>query len=377
MYGKRKLSIGIVSSFPPRKCGVADYTFNLIENLKQSGLFSFSLYPIEDTTLSYQERVALRIKRGDCKSYEQAANYINSKALDVVIVQHQFLLFGKEGVCTSPFISLLQKPLICTIHTIPSSPTKLEKEAIQSLGGKARRIVFMVNYASNILSTVYELPQEKFRVIYHPCPHLRKYPATEAKKRLGISNHFIIATFGLLRREKGIENVLQALKFIKEKNILYLVLGTTHPEHLKKEVDTYLNRLKHMVKKLGLNNKVRFIHHYLDYEELGLYLSAMDVYIAPYQAHQQVSSGSITYALGMGKAVISTPSPFAREMLSEGRGILVGYHSPHRISQILEELIENKDKIQAIEKKVENFIPHLSWKKAGNDYCKIIQECAG
>ncbi|NOZ64073.1 MAG: glycosyltransferase [Caldiserica bacterium] len=375
MSGKRKLSIGIVSSYPPRKCGVADYTFHLIESLKHSGLFSFSLYPIEDIPLSYKEKVVSRIKIGHYPSYKQAAECINREPLDLVIVQHQFLLFGKEGIYTSPFISLLQKPLICTIHTIPSSPTKLEKEALQALGRKAEKIVFMVNYASEILSVVYGIPGVKLRVIHHPYPSLKKYPAAEAKRRLGMSNHFIIATFGLLRREKGIENVLQALKFIKEKNILYLVLGTTHPEHLKKEVDTYLNELKQLVKKLGLNDKVKFIHHYLDYKELSLYLSAMDVYIAPYQAHQQVSSGSITYALGMGKAVISTPSPFAREMLSKGRGILVGFHSPHQISRILEELMGNKEKILEIEKRVENFIPHLSWKKAGNDYLKIIQEC--
>lgn len=377
MSGKRKLSIGIVSSYPPRKCGVADYTFHLVESLKRSGLFSFSLYPIEDAPLSYEGKVASRIKRGNCLSYEQAADSINRAPLDLVIIQHQFLLFGKEGICTSPFVSLLQKPLICTIHSIPSSPTKLEKKALQALGEKAEKVVFMVNYASEILSTVYGIPEKKLRVIYHPFPPLRRYPVTEAKRRLSMSNRFIIATFGLLRREKGIENVLQALKFIKEKNILYLVLGATHPEHLKEEVDTYLGELKQLVNKLGLNDKVKFIHHYLNYEELGLYLSAMDVYIAPYQAQQQVSSGSITYALGMGKAVISTPFPFAREMLSKGRGILVGFHSPRQIARVLEELMENQEKLHKIERKVEEFIPHLSWNKAGEDYLKIIQECAG
>ena len=373
-----EVKLGIVSTYPPTPCGVGEYCWHLVQELKNKGNIRIILYPIEEKRASYEEEVGCPIKKGDHSSYIRAGREINRSKVDLVIIQHQFLLFGEEGRYTGEFLKEMDRPIMAIIHTVPGNPSPVEREALISLREKANFSVVMIEEAKKILGETYGFPQEKIEVIHHPFPSLPRISSLKARKILGLPEEsFIIATFGLIRKEKGIEDVLEALSYLKKENILYLVLGETHPNHHRKEGDEYLDSLKKKARELGVEDKVRWVNHYLSEEELGKYLSATDVYLTPYHAKEQVSSGSLAYALGMGKVVISTPFPFAREMLGGDRGILVNFHSPGEIALRLRDLMYNKERKESLQRKVEALSQEISWQKAGEKFFQLIRRITG
>ncbi len=371
------MKIAVVSSFPPRKCGVASFTQDLINSLKKlDPSFLFSLYPIEDNQYIYPREVKIRIKEEEKDSYLQAAEMINQGEEELVLLQHQFLLFGEEGKLTLPFLQSLKKPMITIIHTVPYHPTEREREALIQVGRSSAKITVMIGYARKLLVEEYGVDKEKIKVIYHPFPRLEILPSQVAKEKLGLPSHsFILSTFGLIRREKGLENVIKALGLLKdEPQVIYLILGCIHPFHQKREGSTYLEELKELSKKLGVREKVKFVTHFLSLPELSLYLSATDIYITPYLSNQQVSSGTLTFALGAGKVVISTPYPFAQEVLGRKRGILVEFGDYQSIAREVRSLLHDVERKKEIEERVARFTRNLNWENMAKRYYKLIKE---
>lgn len=371
------MRIGVISSFPPRKCGIASFTYHLVRSLKHlNNSLHFSLFPIEDGEYSYEMEVRERVKQNSLDSYLKVAELINQGDEEVVLLQHQFLLFGEEGKFTIPFLEKLEKPLVTTIHTVPYRPTETEREAISQIGKSSSRITVMIGYTRTLLIEKYGMEKEKIKVIYHPFPQMEILPSEEAKKKLGLSpDSFILSTFGLLRREKGLENGIKALALLKDDpQVIYLILGCIHPSHQKKEGSTYREELMELSHKLGVRERVKFISHFLPLSELSLYLSATDVYLTPYFSNQQVSSGTLTFALGAGKAVISTPYPFAREVLGKNRGILVEFGDYQAMAKEIRTLIYNPNKKKAIEERVLKFTKNLGWETRARKFYQLIKE---
>lgn len=371
--GLSTIDVCVISSYPPVSCGVAEYCHNLLEHLRKIINLKVVLYPIETQNFSYKEQVGFRIKKEKEVSYKTAGEKIAKSNCKLVILQHQFLLYGKEGCFTRCLLEPINKPILAIIHTVPVEPTSKEREAILAIREKASLSVVMIHYAHKLLVTHYDFSPEKVEVIFHPFPFLPKLDNQKAKKKLGLPTDFtVLTTFGLLRREKGIEDVIEALADLREEKVLYLIVGGVHPAHLSKEGDRYLKDLREKAKKLGVEDRIKWCTQYIEEKDLGLYLSATDFYIAPYLSTQQVSSGTLTYALGMGKIVISTPFPFAKEMLGEGRGVLVNYHSPKEIAQNVKRLMYNKKEREKMEREIVRFSKSIAWPKAAEKFKDLI-----
>jgi glycosyltransferase involved in cell wall biosynthesis len=377
MEANRNIEIGVVSTYPPTECGISDYCFHLVEHLKKYPNLKFFLYAINSHPAIHTEEVIYSIERDNLSSYLEAADRINRNKDDIILMQHQFLLYGEDGLITPKFLEAIKKPVVVILHTIPSSPLPEEEKAIKSIGEKAKKIIVMTKYAKRLLEELYNCPPDKVEVIYHPYPESIRLNREQARIKLGIPNDFfVMSTFGLVRKEKGIELAIEALKFLKDEKIIYFILGRTHPNHHRREREAYREKLMRIAKELKVEGMIKWINRFLPTEELSMYLSATDFYVAPYHSREQVSSGPVTYALGSGKIVISTPFPFAREMLGEGRGIIVNYDSPKEIAESIHELMYNNNKRKEIEKKVEKFAKKISWNEAVKKYFKIIEETA-
>ncbi|HIE43669.1 MAG TPA: glycosyltransferase [Candidatus Omnitrophica bacterium] len=375
MSNKHEVKVGVISTYPPEKCGIANYCYSAIQHLKKYQTLKFHLYPIETRPLQYSEKVIYSIKRGEVESYLEAARTINRDDIDLVLMQHQFLLYGENGTITPLFLEVIKKPLICVVHTVPSCPLRGEEEALRSIGQKAKKIVVMTYYAKKLLQERFSYPSNKIEVIYHPYPPFIRLDREKAKMKLKIPpDYTVLSTFGLLRREKGIEVAIEALRFLKDEKIIYFIIGETHPEHHQKEGDTYRKELARIAEKMNVEGMLRWVGHFLTTEELNLYMCATDFYLAPYHTRQQASSGSLTYALGVGRIVLSTPFPFAREMLDGEKGVIVDYNSPEEIAKKIKALMYNPKKRREIERKVEELADEISWDRAAVKYRQILTE---
>ncbi len=370
-----KLTIGFVSSYLPRKCGIATFTGNLVKNLEKiDAKIDCKVVAIEDKKYRYNRKVKFRINQKHKENFLQGANWLNNSGADLVNIQHQFLLYGEEGEFTPIFLKQIKLPIITTIHTLPTQPTKREKEAIKTILSKSRKVTVMINYAKDILKKIYQAPEGKVVVIPHPVPKIEKIDRERAKSRLGLKGN-VISTFGLIRRDKGIEYAIEALPEILRQNpkTFYLIIGKTHPSHQAAEGEKYRGELTEKAKKLGVRKNVKFINRFLPLKELASWLCATDIFLTPYLGREQVSSGALIYGLSLGKVCISTPFTYAKETLS-GRGILVGFCQSRSIAKAVNDILKNKNLRKRIEKNAYQYGRNLLWPNVAKDYLKLFVE---
>jgi glycosyltransferase involved in cell wall biosynthesis len=380
---KSKNGVLYVGTFPPRECGIATFTNDLIDAMDKrfNPLLSSEVLAINDDdnlAYGYSSKVSLQMDENKIKNYIECAKKINKRTdIKIVNIQHEFGIFGgQHGEYLLLFLNELKKPVVITMHTVTPNPDEDKRLVTQSLIKKSSAVIVMANDAKRILREDYDISDEdKIYFIHHGVPQI-KFGSMEAKSSLDLGSRKILSTFGLINSGKGIEYVIKALPEIAKKypDMLYLIIGETHPRVKKQEGEIYRNSLIKLVKGLNLENNVKFYNKYLTLEELTNYLSATDIYIAPALDENQIVSGSLSYALGCGKAIVSTPTLYAREVLAGNRGLLVNFKDPDSIRQSVLSILSNKRLKDQLEKKAYKLGRRMIWPNVASDYLRVFNK---
>jgi polysaccharide biosynthesis protein PslF len=375
---KRESRVAYFSTYSPRQCGIATFTKDLISSIDQVNGLKQSVIAINEkgALYAYGKRVRLSIGRDSPKDYVGAAEYINSSGIDLVNLQHEFGLFGGEyGEFITIFLEKINKPVITTLHTVQQNFNPKALEVLRKITDKSAAIVVIAHSATKILRQQGILCKN-FVTIPHGCPDIQFIENNESvKESVGLGNRFVASTFGLISSGKGIEYAIRALPTVvkKEPRMLYLIVGQTHPEVRKQEGEKYRNKLMKIVNELGLDEHVRFDNRFLTKLELIKYLQATDIYITPYNSPDQISSGTLTYALGAGKAVVSTPYLHAQETLANNRGIFCRFKDPDSISRAIIKLLDEKLR-RNIQKRAYKYSRRFVWTTVAKQYIQLFKK---
>jgi glycosyltransferase involved in cell wall biosynthesis len=301
------MKIAYISSYPPRECGIATFNNNLLKAIghdpevvsKES--FVVAMTDSEDLDeYEYPSEVKFTIRQENQKDYIRAADYINTSTADVCILEHEFGIYGGEsGVYILPLIGRLQKPLITILHTILKDPSYMQMTIIRQIAKYSAKIVVMSNRAVGFLTSIYGIPVDKIQLIEHGVPDLEPKEDNPVRNSLPFKNRKVLFTFGLISRNKGLETVIEALPNIVAKNpeVMYVILGATHPGVIKNSGEEYRDSLKKLARKLNVEDNITFINKFVTEEELFDFLTASDMYITPYLNEAQITSGTLSYAL--------------------------------------------------------------------------------
>lgn len=366
--------IAFISDYPPRKCGIATFTQDLRNAIN-------SQYPHTDTFLlsvndisegyNYPPEVRFEIQQNDVSSYRNAADYLNFNPADIVSVQHEFGIFG--GPAGNYLLAILRDikiPIVTTFHTILKMPDAEQMKVIKELIRLSARLIVMTETGKEFLKEIYNADPSKIDIIPHGIPDMPFVDPNFYKDQFGVEGKNVLLTFGLISPGKGIENVLKALPRVIEKfpNTVYIVLGATHPNLLRQQGESYRLSLERLANDLGINKHVIFYNRFVSIDELKEFLGAADIYITPYLNEAQITSGTLSYAFGCGKAVISTPYWHAKELLSDNRGIIVPFNDPKAISEAIEQLISNETLRHSMRKRAYIMGREMIWSNVAHLY---------
>lgn len=364
--------LAIIGNHLPRRCGIATFTTDLGEALAQefSELDPFVLAMNDGgRRYAYPERVRFELGENDVASYRRAADFLNVNSVDLTCLQHEYGIFGgKAGSHLLALIRELRMPLVTTLHTILPEPDPFQQGVMSDITELSARLVVMSDAGKRLLTDVYRVSEAKIDVIPHGIPAAT--PAPRSKYQLGVENNAVILTFGLLSPDKGVEHVIDALPEIVARfpSAIYIVLGATHPHIVQQHGETYRLSLEARARQLGVEGNVLFHNRFVTQSELNEFLSAADIYITPYLSAAQSTSGTLAYALGAGKAVISTPYPHAREMLADGRGILVPRRDASAIARAVIDVLGNDAEREALGARAAAYTRDMTWPRVAQLY---------
>jgi glycosyltransferase involved in cell wall biosynthesis len=373
--------VAFLASFPPRECGIATFTADLAEAVDSASAFAsqsqvIAIHP-GDNYYAYGPRVRWTIERDDLESYLRAAHAINRSRVQLVSIQHEYGLFGGEfGSYLLTFLRALEKPAVLTLHTVLERPDPAMRRITEELAAAVSTVVVLAERAKKILAEFYpRVDMEQVQFIPHGTPAVAFEPSAPFKKVLGLEKRTLLATFGLLGPDKGIEYALAALPDVVKRHpdVLYLVLGETHPELRRHSGEAYRTFLEERVAELGLQEHVRFYKRYLNKAELVEFLHATDVYVIPYLNPYQIASGTLSYAIASGKAVVSTPFVHAQELLSEGRGLLARFRDSQSLAVAINTLLDQPRLRAEIERAAYTYGKRMHWSAVGRAYCRLFQ----
>lgn len=375
---KKRLQIAFVSTCLPRKCGIATFSANLSNALEEFiGQGSTSFVALNNNeSYDYPPSVIYQIEQDNIEDYKIATEIINSSEVDAVSLQHEFGLFGgPDGINIVEFLSNLQKPVVTTFHTVLENPTPGQDTAFIEVAAFSNALVVMNKTAATFMTDLYDIPQDKIHLIHHGVPDTLYIDPSYYKHQLQLKERFVILTFGFISPNKGIEIMLEALPSVVKKHpeVLYIVLGITHPVVKKRHGEEYREKLESLVKKLGIAENVLFINDFVDDETLGSYLGAADVVVCPYHSGGQVTSGVLSNSLGRGKAIISTPYLHAREALAGGRGKLVNFKDPAGMAKAVTKLIEDPKKRNSLAGQAYILGQQMGWSRVSRQYLEVFE----
>lgn len=371
--------IAFIGNYLPRQCGIATFTTDLCTALaaefENGRIFAI---PVNDPDSSYQypEQVRIELEQEDCSSYERAAEFLNFNGNDLVCMQHEYGIFG--GIAGSHILALLHKlkaPLVTTLHTVLRDPDSNQRAVLDEIGHLSDRLIVMSEHAASLLRDVYGVPSEKIDVIPHGVPDLPFMDPNYFKDIFGTQGKSVLLTFGLLSPNKGIENVIRALPAVlaKHPNLVYIISGATHPHIRRQEGEWYRQELQALAEECGVSSQVTFNNRFVSNEEMIEQVGAADIYITPYRQEAQVVSGTLAIALGAGKAIISTPYWHAKEILADGRGVLVPFDSPGCIANAAIRLLDDDAERHAMRKRAYLHSRSTTWQKTAQAYMASFQ----
>ena len=378
-----RVNVAYFSTFPPRECGIATYTndlVNAISRLYVTGPSSVMAINDRGGYYDYSDLVKFQVDREEVESYVRAAEYINGSDIDIVNLQHEYGLFGGIwGEHVLAFLEELRKPVVTTLHTVLQEPQPDAKRVLEGILRHSEYVIVMAKVGIGILERLYGTFADKVRYIPHGCPNVPFVGTGQVKKGLGLEDRVVLSTFGLISRGKGIEHAIRAVPQIveAEPRVLYLIIGETHPEVRKHEGETYRQYLLDTVEELGIGENVRFVNRFLEKGELIRFLQATDVYVIPYPNREQISSGTLLYALSTGKAIVSTPFLHAEEVMLEGGVMGCEFRDPDSIAGSVETFLRHDDVRDLFQKRAYQYSRPMIWPNVAMMYVNLFCETLG
>lgn len=373
-----KNKVAIIGSYLPRKCGIATFTSDLFKHInnKQNEAWIIAMNDNE-TGYSYAPEVKYQIRQNIIKDYISAADFINSNHIHTVCLQHEYGIFGGEyGKFILQLLRRIHAPVVTTLHTVLDNPPLAQREVMRDIAAYSSKVVVMSERGKMMLEEIYGIDSEKIEIIGHGIHDIREFDTVCYKKELGIENRKVLLTFGLLSKNKGIETVIKALPKIVENHpdIVYIVLGASHPHVIKSEGEDYRNSLLRLTQKLKLDRNVIFIDRFVSNEELFSYLKSSDIYVIPYLSQKQITSGTLVYAMGADNAMVSTPFWHAEEALADDRGILFGFNESETLSEIITDLLRDEEKLKSYQSKAKQYAKKFLWQNVGKEYISLFNQ---
>jgi len=372
--------IAVLGSYLPRACGIATFTADVAAALEQHSGQSTKMIAIDEpgAVRSYSKNVILCLQQDNPASYLDIAAAVARSSVKLVNIQHEYGLFGGEdGELLLTFMEALPQPIVTTLHTVLSEPSPHLREVTQALCNLSAEVVVLARSAIPLLRDIYNVDTNRVTFIPHGIPTVTRQAGIRRamKARLGYSGRTLLSTFGLINPDKGIEYVLQALPLLvnRHPDLLFLVLGETHPGIRRHLGERYREGLQEIVDELGLHDHVRFENRYLALKELIDYLLATDIYLMAYLNSDQIVSGTLAYAVGCGKAVVATPFRYAEEMLADGRGIIVPFHSHQAIADALQQLLTSPALRAKLEARAYTFSRSMEWPNVAAAYWAVFR----
>ena len=369
-----------LGSYPPRECGIATFTKDVVNAYDRAFGFSSPVIAIDEPDAEvrrYPPEVVARIKEQSRESYARAAELVSVYPIELVNIQHEYGLFGGErGEWLVDFIRVLQKPVVLTMHTVLPDPDADYLRVTRALCEQASKVVALSETGRGLLENVYGVDPERLAVIHHGVPDVPFQDTDAAKASFGIGQRTVISTFGLISRGKGLEYAIEAMRDVVKRHpeTLYLILGETHPVVRRQEGESYRESLISMVRDFGLNYNVQLIDKYLDFDEVVSYLAATDIYLTPYLNPAQIVSGTLAYAVGCGKAIVSTPYLYAQELLAHNRGFLCEFRDAASIASRLNMLLDDPALRRATERRAYRFGRQMTWPHVASQYGALFAE---
>ncbi len=371
-----------VGSFPPRQCGIATFTRDLVDSYDACVGIRSDVVAIDDRSgfnYAYGSRVVARLKEDDLPTYREAAARINALPANVVNVQHEYGLFGgDEGAWAVELLAAVRKPVVLTMHTVLASPSTNHIDVTRALMHYADRVVVLSETARTLLLERYGARPEELSVIQHGVPDVALEGSASAKDALRLGTRPIVSTFGLLSSGKGLEYAVAAIHEVAQRypDVLYLLLGATHPNVRATQGERYRDALRALIAGLDLEKNVAMVDRYLSLEELLAYLQASDVYVTPYLNPDQVVSGTLAYALAAGKAIVSTPYLYARELLAQERGALAEFRDARSIAAGVIRFLDYPNLRARAELAAYAFGRRMTWPKVAAQYASVFASVA-
>ena len=379
----RKADVVMLGTYPPRECGIATFTQDLVLSLRQwpelvSGV---GVCAVNDWPASYRygPDVRFTLEDGRLPSYRRTAQHLNHSGSDLICIQHEYGIFGgQDGKYVLDLMKWLQLPVVTTLHTVLSKPKGHFRAVTQEIIKRSDAIVVLAENARQLLISTCNADPEKIHYVPHGIPDVEWSPALiEARKReLGLEGRTVVATFGLLSPGKGIEYALEALPEVvsEHPDVLYLILGRTHPTIMRQQGEQYRQQLIDRCHALSIEDNVRFVNRYLSLKDLIRYLQGTDIYLMPYLNPEQIVSGTLAYAVGAGKPTIATAFAYATEVLADGRGIVVPFRDSQAISHALFELLEDEDSRLEMAARAYQHTRSWVWRSVGLCYAQLFHE---
>ena len=371
--------IAVIGNSLPRRCGIATFTTDLRQAISTSRPnLETCVVAMTDhgQTYDYPPAVALQIKDNNIDEYARAADFLNAGRFDTVCLQHEFGIFGGEaGAHILELLSRLTMPVVTTLHTVLAKPTAAQRAVVERIVEASSKVVVMAHKGRELLRSVYRVPDDKIEVIPHGIPDVAFVAPDAAKAMLGFAGRSVILTFGLLSPNKGIEVMIDAMPSILKRrpDAVYVVLGATHPNLVRDQGEAYRESLAARVRELGVEDHVVFLDQFVDQATLLEFISMCDVYVTPYLNEAQMTSGTLAYSFGLGKPVVSTPYWHARELLADGRGVLVPFGDAAAIGNEIAELLTDDDRRLAMRKRAYAVSRTMTWERTAERYMSAFE----
>lgn len=372
--------IALIGNFPPRKCGISTFTEGVHNALKAA----FPTAEIDvvamldkDSVYDFPAPVKATIRQDDHDAYRAAAATINAMRPDVICVQHEFGIFGgPAGAWLLDLLDALDAPVVTTLHTVLSDPNESQRRVTLGLAHRSSRLIVMSDRGAGILRETYAIPAHRIAVVQHGVPDRPFADSAAFKDALGLGGHELLFTFGLLSPNKGIEHMIDAMPRIvaARPDALYLVLGATHPHLIAHEGEAYRERLIAQAAERGVSDHVRFVNRYADDDTLLSYLAAADIYVTPYLHREQITSGTLSFAVSLGRPVLSTPYWHAEDLIGEGCGILVPFADPDALADETIALLTDERRRRAIGERAYEVGRSMVWSKLADNYMRIFRQ---
>jgi len=367
-----------LGSYPPRECGIATFMKDVLDSYDQVSGLSNEVVAIDEAggeQREYPANVVARLRADDRSSYRAVAHAINAHPAEVLDVQHEYGLFGgPDGIWFLDLLEELTKPVVVSLHTVLPKPDDNHRATARRLCERADAVVVLSQTGKDILIDEYGVDPDKLRVIHHGVPDVPFRSTDVAKAKFGVSGRMVISTFGLISRGKGLEFGIDAMQAIvaRHPEVLYLILGQTHPNVRRHEGESYRHELVARIAELGLQENVKLVDRYLEFDELLDYLAATDIYLTPYLNPVQIVSGTLAYAVGAGKAIVSTPYLYAEELLAHGRGFLAPFRDADAIAGALAALLDDPFLRRATERRAYRFGRQMTWPHVARAYARVF-----